>query len=171
MEIQREFDYKPPTGSLKLLGVLGVILAPLAAWQAMQGGVDEVNIRGKFWLDVRGPAAPWVFGAMIVVMAVAGYYMFKGGRQMDRTVGRIAFLPHNFLVNWRKVDKLEGAMPYKDISDIKVSEKRGRGILTFRYRDTKQIVYSKGMNSLQEFEEMCTELKQRVEAVHATSIA
>ena len=162
MEIQREFDYRPPSGPLKLLGILCVILGPITVVMAMQGDVDRVQFRNGIWLTFTGAAAPWALGAAGVVMVLAGVAMVKGAIRQQREGGRVAFLPHSVLFDATKSGSVSDAFKYKDISGIEIAERKGRRLLSFTHPKGKIEAYSSYFTSPEEFEEMCAELRQRV---------
>jgi len=169
-QIDREFDYKPPAGPLKLAGALTMILGPIVIWQSMSGDVGQIQFgRRLWWITVSGALAPYALGAIGVVCILAGYFMLKGGIQMSKRTGRIAFMPHFFLVSATK-DNTDGAIRYEHLSKITVKEMGSRGILSYWHKDGRFEIDSRNMNAREDFEEMSAMLKERVELAEEPTV-
>jgi len=165
-EVERQFDYNEPTGMLRLLGVLCIILAPLTLWLSRQDdpGGDGLWLIGKgFFAYIPQPLVPYAMAVISVLLVWIAWALIKGAGQQKKFGGRIAFTSTGFI--YESGPPVGSEIEYGRISNIRVSGGSKRKVLTFNVAgDNKRVVDSSNMRSIAEFDEMAALLRQHVES-------
>jgi hypothetical protein len=164
--IEKQFDYKSEAGPLKLLGVLCIVLAPLAMWMSFQEdpNPDGLWMLGRGWFAyVPAPLVPWVIRAFSLLLVWIGVVMIKGAGEQQKYGGRIAFTPVGLIYEAGKPDGIDRAIKYQDITDIQIADKGNKSALYFKHiGEGKRFIAAASMKSKAEFDEMAAMLQQRV---------
>lgn len=151
-ELDRRFDYKTDAGSLKLLGILMVVLAPIAIVMSFQEGNDDII----FWgLHIRGPAAPWVIRLTAVVLLYFGAGMVRSAHRAQKAGKGVTLTSTGVVI----VDRPE--IRYQDISEISLEQFEKRPLLCLTHPGGKIGIARSRMKSQQEFDEMSAILAER----------
>ena len=163
-KIDRQFEYREGVGPLRLLGVLCIIMGPLAMWMSFQDDPhgDGIWMFGKGWVGYIPPAlAPWAMRIFCFVLIWAGYLMIKGAAQQKKFGGRIAFTPAGLIWEAGPPDGVNRERSYEEISNVRISEAKERKVLNFTRAGAKCVIYSSQMRSVAEFDEMAALMAER----------
>ena len=165
-KIERQFEYHESGSPLRLLGVLCIILAPLAMWMTFQeASFGGLFVYGHSWFAyIPAPLVPWAVRLGSLVLVWAGYAMIKGAGQQDKLGGRIAFTANGIIWEAGPPDGVDRETSYQEISNVRVSDKKGQKVLTFTRADNAHcFIKSSQMKSVAEFDEMATMLAERTQ--------
>ena len=154
------YNYRPPLGSLKLCGILMVILSPITLSLSFQQPV-EITIR---FIRYTGPVAVVILWLMSLTLLIAGVTMTRSAFQQAKEHARIT-LTDNALHIVRTMIR------YRDISDVSILGKEGRQTLYIAQPGGKLSIRERDMASPQEFNELHALLADRVQEARIKQLA
>lgn len=172
LKIERQFEYRSPdAGALKLLGVLMIIMSPLAFWMTLQQTSDISNstwLVGTGWYFLPPAMVPWIVRALAVVLLWAGFLIIQGAGKQKKFGGRVAFTSTGMIWEAGPPDGSDNEIKYEDISNVQMSEKKRQKIVTFKRAGVGNcFITSTNMRSLSDFDEMASLLMKRTEGKSA----
>lgn len=160
-DVEREYFYRGRLGPIKLLGVLMIVMAPMAAYMASQPETGTTSLMsipltaGQMAFLGWAIAALLVIGGVLTIVSIGRY-----AKKMERiclTGDAITFPEFSQGLATARIN-------YKRISNISVIERKGRRYLEMTVPTGKIELGAANMESQQAFDEMCAELRARTRA-------
>jgi len=153
-----EFTYKRGVGMLTLLGVLMLILGPLALWMYSQTG--PITTWGHLKRVPFVPDAYQLPAAGVLLILLGGVTVYSGLRSGSRRA-RIRFTEDRVVLVNPSFGSTDLTVRYDHIKEIVVSQGKQGKILSFRHPQGQFRIASGGMTSMSDFEAVCALLQER----------
>ena len=148
----RHFKYKTDASAMKLLGVLMIILGPVAAVMSFQPDANQSVL--VFGIEFTGPSVPWIIRLVAIVLVVAGVGMLRAPTKDPNAHTGVTLTETGVMILGTP------EILYTDISQISMEPYEFHPMLCLTHSGGK-IGIARSRMKKQAFDELCALIKER----------
>lgn len=158
-QAERQYEYRPQRKTLKLAGILMMIMPIIGVPVLLAGEVEPFTILG---IDLNATWSAIAHIGLGILTFLSGGVIFANALRKTPAGAHIRFTADMLIFPEINTGTSAKEVAYKDISDASIEDRGKRRFLRLTYSGGSAVLDSADMDSPAAFEEMSTLLQQRL---------